>query len=246
MQKGKQMKKVLTACALFLSAGTTGCVTDGNQDIVNILGGVAELAGPVTTQEVGMGLKEALSVGTGRVIDNVSMPNGYFEDSAIKIGLPGELGKVQKSLGRIGMDGSLNELELKMNRAAEEAAPKAKQLFISAVTSMTIDDAMGLLNGGDTAATEFLRTKTEANLRQEFKPIVVSSLAQVGALDQAETVIGKYLPSNMVSSMRTELVNYAVDGALDGLFHYLAEEEQAIRNDPGKQTTKLLKRVFGG
>ncbi|ACT58637.1 DUF4197 domain-containing protein [Hirschia baltica] len=240
------MSKIIAAFALLMSCATTGCVTDGNQDLANIFGGITEVAGPVTTEEVGLGLKEALKVGTERVVDHVSATNGYFEDDAIKIKLPGELAKVQKSLGRIGMDGSLNDLELKMNRAAEEAAPKAKKLFVSAVSSMTIDDAMALLNGGDNAATEFLRSKTETQLRQEFKPYVVGAMAQVGALDLAEKVVGQYLPSEMVSSVRSELITHAVDGALDGLFYYLAEEEQAIRNDPVKQTTKLLKRVFGG
>lgn len=240
------MKRLIAAFTVALCSATTGCATDGNQDFARILGGIAEAAGPVSTSEVGAGLKEALKVGTGRVVDQVSSPNGYFSDDAIKIKLPDELAKVQKSLGRVGMDGALNDLELKMNRAAEEAAPKAKNLFVSAVTSMTIDDAMSLFNGGDTAATEFLRGKTEAQLRQEFKPYVVAAMGQVGALEQAEKVVGQYLPANMVSSVRNELVTHAVDGALDGLFVYLAKEEQEIRNDPAKQTTKLLKRVFGG
>lgn len=240
------MKNVFIALTTLVAASTTGCVTDGNQDLSRILGGISEAAGPVTTAEVSAGLKEALKVGSERVVDNLAARDGYFNDSSIKIKLPADLGKVQKSLGRVGMDGALNDLELKMNRAAEEAAPKAKKLFVSAVTSMTIDDAMSLFNGSDTAATEFLRSKTEMQLRQEFKPYVVTAMGQVGALTQMESVVGKYVPSDMVTSVRGELVNHAVDGALDGLFFYLAKEEQAIRNDPVKQTTKLLKRVFGG
>ncbi len=240
------MKKTLTVFAAIFSIANTGCVTDGNQDFARILGGVSEAVGPVTTEEVSAGLKEALTVGTQRVVDNVSSPNGYFLDESIKIRLPDQLAKIQTSLGRVGMDGSLNDLELKMNRAAEEAAPKAKKLFVSAVTSMTIDDAMSIFNGGDMAATEFLKSKTQDQLRTEFKPYVVAAMGQVGALEQAETVVGRYLPSDMVSTVRNELVTHAVDGALDGLFYYLAQEEKEIRNDPVKQTTKLLKRVFGG
>jgi hypothetical protein len=242
------MNYVSKAIVAFSGLCLSGCVTDDGAGILQNLPGFGEVAvatGPLTANEIDMGLREALRVGTTSVVNQVSAPNGFFGDPQIKIPLPETLAKVQSSLGRVGMDGPLNELELKMNQAAEEAAPKAKKLFVSAISSMTIDDAVGLLKGADTAATDFLRNKTEAQLRTEFRPVVVSAMGQVGALTHAENVLGRYVPASSVASVRNQLVDHSLDGAMDGLFYYLAEEEKKIRNNPVERTTQLLKRVFG-
>lgn len=204
------------------------------------------LSGMISQSDADAGLREALIIGARAVSGQLSATDGYFGDDAIRIPLPGRLGDIQKQLSRLGMSGPLDDLQLRMNRAAEDAAPKAVDLVIDAVQSLTIDDAMSLLNGGDTAATDLLRLKTEDELTTLLRPYVETALDDAGALQLADRVISKYRLSQYNVNPREELVDHAVDEALDGLFFYLAKEEQGIRNNPVERTTDLLKRVFGG
>ena len=199
----------------------------------------------MTQGEITAGLKEALTLGANTVGDQLSKPDGYFRDVAIKIPLPNTLQDIQENLSKVGLSGPLDDLEIKINRAAEAAAPRAKTLVVDAVRSMTIEDAIGILNGGDTAATDFLKAKTSDALVQAFRPYVSDALDNSGAYRSVESVAGKYLPAGMVSGARDDLTDHAVDGALDGMFHYIAKEEQAIRRDPVRRTTELLRKVFG-
>ena len=245
------MNKIkLLSVAGFLSAAifTGGCATDGNSDYSRVLNDVLTGYGEtsLTQGEIASGLKEALTVGSDRVVTQLATTDGYFGDDLIRIPLPEDLQKIQKNLAKVGLSGLLDDLDLKINRAAESAAPTAKKLVVDAVSSMTIDDALGILNGGNTAATDFLKAKTSDQLISAFRPYMDTALAESGAVSAMDSVGRKYLPSAMVTQLRTDLETHAVNGALDGMFYYLAQEEKAIREDPVKRTTELLRRVFGG
>ena len=192
------------------------------------------------------GLKEALNVATDLASKRLSAKDGFMADPQVRIPLPGMLGDAQKRLQPFGMAGPLDDLQLKVNRAAEAAAPTAKTLVIDAVKSMTFEDAMGVLRGGDTAATDFLRKKTEPGLRKAFRPYFDKALATSGALAAVDGVVAKYGAGLVKTDSKTWLADSATTGALNGLFYYVAREEQAIRRDPVKRTSDLLRKVFGG
>jgi hypothetical protein len=144
------------------------------------------------------------------------------------------------------MAGTLDDLQRRVNRAAEAAAPAAGKMVTDAVKSMTFDDAMAILRGGDSAATTFLRNKTEASLRQALKPQFSQALQSAGALTALDGAVAKYGAGVLKTDTKTWLADEATTGALNGLFYYLAREEQAIRRDPVKRTSDLLRKVFGG
>lgn len=196
--------------------------------------------------DVTSGLKEALTVASDIAGKRLAVKDGYFGDPAVRIPLPGVLGDAQKRLQPFGMSGPLDDLQVKVNRAAESATPTAKKLVVDAVKSMTFDDAMGVLRGGDTAATDFLRKKTETGLRKAFRPYFEDALKTSGALTAVDGVVAKYGAGLVKTDARTWLADNATTGALNGLFYYVAREEQAIRRDPVKRTTSLLRKVFGG
>ncbi len=196
--------------------------------------------------DVTAGLKEALNTAAGLASKRLSAKDGFMGDVAVRIPLPGVLGDAQKKLQPFGMSGALDDLQLKVNRAAESAAPTAGKLMLDAVKSMSFEDAMGVLRGGDTAATDYLKKKTEPSLRTAFRPYFDKALASSGALKTADSVVAKYGAGLVKTDARTWIADSATTGALNGLFYYVAREEQAIRRDPVKRTTDLLRKVFGG
>ena len=191
------------------------------------------------------GLKEALSIGTGNAVVDVSEVGGYFKNQAIKILLPQEIQKTGEMLRKFGFGGVVDDFEHSMNTAAEQAAPKAKAIFISAITQMTFDDARRILNGPDTAATDYLRTKTSASIAKLFRPIVTDSMSRVGVTRFYKQMVTplKMLPID--SPVPVDLDGYVTEKALNGLFVMVAEEEKKIRLDPAARVTDLLKDVFG-
>lgn len=201
---------------------------------------------PLTRGDVTAGLKEALSVAGGLATRRLSARDGYMGDPAVRINLPGVLGDAHRRLGPFGMAGPLDDLQLRVNRAAEAAAPIAGKLLGEAVQAMTFEDAIGVLRGGDTAATAYLRGKTEASLRRALRPHFAEALAASGALTALDTAVIKYGAGLVKMDTRTWLAEEATAGALNGLFYYLAREEQAIRRDPVKRTSEILRKVFGG
>jgi hypothetical protein len=190
------------------------------------------------------GLKEALQVGTERGTSKLSAVDGFFKDAAIKILMPTEAQKVEQKLRSIGFGKQVDNAILTMNRAAEDASKKATPIFINAIKQMSIQDAVGILKGGDFAATAYLKSKTTLNLSAAFKPVIEQSLAKVNATKYWNTVFSTY---NTFSSQKvnTDLTAYVTEKALDGIFHQVALEEQKIRKDPVAQTTDILKKVFG-
>jgi len=200
----------------------------------------------ISTEQVGSGLKEALRVGTDTVVGNLGQAGGFDLDPQIHIPLPNQLDKVQKILGSLGMDSMLVDLETRLNEAAEIATPKAKQLFIDAINDMTLEDVMAIYKGPDDAATQYFRSKMSVPLALEMKPVVDSSLEDVGALQLYDGVMQQYDEVPFAPKVNLDMSDYVVEKGLDGIFYYLAKEEAAIRSNPAKRTTDLLKSVFGG
>lgn len=191
------------------------------------------------------GLKEALSIGTRNAVDYVSRPDGYFGNQAIRILMPDNIQKVADVLGKIGYQKQVDDFVLSMNRAAEKAAPKAATFFGDAIKEMTIEDARKILGGGDTAATEFFREKTHDKLYAEFKPVISSSVNEVGATRSYKEMMGKYESVPFMDKKSLDLDHYVTNKALDGLFYMVGQEEKKIRTDPAARVTDLLKTVFG-
>ena len=214
-------------------------------DIKKGIGSVAPQAGPDDSQVVG-GLKEALTIGTGNAVNLVSLKDGYFTNQAIKILMPEKIQKVADVLGKVGYQKQVDEFILSMNRAAEKAAPQAKSIFLSAIQEMSFEDAKKILNGGDTAATEFFKGKTWGRLSEAFKPIISTSMNEVGATRNYKEMMGKYTALPFMKAESLDLDQYVTNKSLDGLFFMVGQEEKKIRTNPAARVTDLLKTVFGG
>jgi hypothetical protein len=190
------------------------------------------------------GLKQALQVSTTKAVALTGKRDGFLKNEAIKIMLPPKLETVGRGLRMVGMGSKVDELEVGMNRAAEQATPQAKQIFLAALRKMTFDDARRILTGDDTAATEYFKRTSSPDLTVAFSPIVHRSMERVGVVQQYNQVI-KGAPGGSVIAGQFDLDKYVVSKTLDGLFHVLGEEEKQIRKNPAAQTTALLKEVFG-
>lgn len=199
----------------------------------------------LSTADIASGLREALRVGTGNVVSQLGRENGFYKDARAHIPLPDGLEKIRSTLERVGMSDQLDELELRMNRAAEAATPKAKAMFISAVEQMTLDDARRIYNGPEDAATRYFQGRVSAPLAEEFRPVVQNSLAQVGAVQTYDSIMSRYKGIPLVPDIKANLSEHVVDHAITAIFDYLAAEEAAIRQNPAKRTTELLRKVFG-
>ena len=191
------------------------------------------------------GLKEALQVGTERTVSSTSQRGGFLNNPLIRIALPEELDTMAQGLRAVGMGSQVDQLEVTMNRAAETASTEAKAVFWDAVTSMTISDALGILNGPDNAATTYFRGRTETQLRQRFSPVVDGAMNQVGLYQAYDQLLGQYQLLALFKNPTVELNRYVTDETLDGLFQVLAGEEKRIREDPVARSTDLLRTVFG-
>ncbi len=213
------------------------------------LEGLANGGSSLSEAQIGRGLREALEVASRTVVDQLGQHGAYLRDEAIRIPLPGFLGTAQSALQAAGAAGLLDDLEVRLNRAAESAAPQAQALFLDAIGEMTLADGRRILNGPDDAATRYFQRTMTPNLRNTFRPIVAGELQDAGALsafDQVSREVERvpFVPS-LGEPARNQLIDHGVEGALNGIFHYLAEEEAAIRNNPAKRTTDLLRDVFG-
>ncbi len=197
----------------------------------------------MSNDKIAGGLKEALTKSTGTAVASTGRVDGYFKNQAIKILLPSQLQTVGKGMRMMGMGAQLDELELAMNRAAEQAAPAAKQIFINAITKMSFDDARKILSGGNTAATDYFKKTSSTELTQAFTPIVHQSMENVGVVKQFDAVAQNSMAGPLLGNFNLD--SYVVGKALDGLFYMLGQEEKQIRTDPAAQTTTLLKEVFG-
>ncbi len=197
----------------------------------------------LSNDEIVQGLKEALSVGANNAGKQLSAVDGFFKDAAIKILMPPEAQKAEKKLRSLGMGKLVDDAILSMNRAAEDAAKSAAPIFVNAVKQMSIQDAVGILRGGDFAATGYLKNKTTSPLTEAFRSVIENSLKKVDATKYWNTVFTTY---NKFSSdkVNPDLSAYVTEKSLAGIFHQVGLEEQKIRKDPMARTTDILKKVF--
>jgi len=207
--------------------------------------GSTPLPGSLGDVKIGQALKEALQVGTENAVKLTGQTDGYFTNQAIKILLPDRLKSLESGLRMVGYGPQVDDLVLGMNRAAEHAAPAAKQIFFDAIGDMTIDDAKKILDGSPTAATDYFKGKTTGKLTTAFTPVVQNSMSQVGVSQKYEELLGRAKAIPFMNVEQYDLNHYVVGKSLDGLFHVVGEQEKAIRTNPTARVTDLLKEVFG-
>jgi hypothetical protein len=206
--------------------------------------GLGELGG-LSDAKIGSGLKEALKIGTENAVHVTGRLDGYFKNQAIKILMPEKLQTMEKTLRAVGLGREVDEFVLSMNRAAERAAPPAKQIFWDAIGEMTFQDAKKILSGNETAATDYFKAKTTDNLTTAFRPIVDKATNEVGVTRQYKELVGRFQSIPFVKTETVDIDRYITTKALDGLFYVVAQEEKKIRTDPAARVTDLLKEVFG-
>ncbi|RMG05079.1 MAG: DUF4197 domain-containing protein [Nitrospirae bacterium] len=192
------------------------------------------------------GLKEALHISTEKAVGWLSRPDGFLKNEAVKILVPEKIRGITNTMRKFGMGGMVDEFEASMNHAAEKAVTGAIPIFKKTIKELTFDDAMKILKGGDTAATDYFREKTYDELFASFRPVVSESMNQVGVTNQYKSLLekGKGL-SPFLDTKEFDLDDYVTEESLDGLFRMMAKEEKAIRTNPAERVTDLLKKVFG-
>jgi hypothetical protein len=228
--------------AVLLAAGTQAQISEELKKLAETAS-ERDTSG-LSNDKIIAGLKQALQVSTGKAVALTGKPDGFLKNEAIRIVLPPRLETVGKGMRMLGMGESVDELEVGMNRAAEQATPQAKQIFLAAVRKMTFEDARHILTGNDTAATDYFKRQSSANLTTAFTPIVHATMQKVGVVQQYDRVL-KSVPEGSAIAREFDLDKYVVGKTLDGLFYMLGEEEKKIRKNPAAQTTALLKEVFG-
>lgn len=234
---------LVVVLAAALLAGCTPGRQGAMEDVLRGLGVPA--SGGLTDARIAQGLKEALRVGTGNTVASTGKPDGYLRNPRIRIPMPSELESFERALRQVGFGPQVDRFVLSMNRAAERAAPEARAIFWDAIAGITFGDARRILQGGDTAATDFFRARTGAPLYAAFRPVVARSLSEVGVTRQYQALAARYHQIPFVARESLDLDHYVTSRALDGLFTVLAGEEQKIRTDPAARVTELLREVFG-
>lgn len=202
--------------------------------------GVADLS----NADAVSGLKQALTDGSAAAVKMLGQDNGYFGNAKVKIPLPPNMQKIESGLRMMGMKKQADDLVLSMNRAAEAAAPEAKQLLVDAVKKMSVQDAKAILTGGDTAATDYFRRTTQDQLTQRFLPIVKKSTDRVGLAQQYNSLAGQGASLGLVKKDDATIETYVTRKALDGLYLMIAEQEKAFRQNPVGATSDIVKKVF--
>jgi hypothetical protein len=240
---------MIIAAILFLGTPAHADLLDKAKSLMNkdkskpSSGGQADTTPDKDT--VAAGLKEALSIGSKNAVSTGGQQDGYFKNPAIKIPLPEKVQKVEQPLRKVGLAKQVDEFILSMNRAAEKAAPAAKDIFVGAIKEMTILDAINILRGSDTAATDYMRSKTYDKLYTAFKPTVTQAVMSVGVTKAYANLVDKAKKTRLIKDESLDLDHHVTSKALDGLFYLLGQEEKKIRKDPVAQVTDLLKKVFG-
>ena len=199
----------------------------------------------ITQAEALRGLRQALTDGSLAAVARLGVENGFFGNPRIKIPLPPSLQRVERGLRAFGMRRQADELVLTMNRAAEAAVPEAKQLLTDAVKKMSVQDAKGVLTGGDTAATDYFKRATRTQLTQRFLPIVKHATDRVGLAQQYNALAEQGAALGLVREDGASIERYVTQKALDGLYFMIGEQEKAFRQDPAGATTSIVRKVFG-
>lgn len=237
------MKRILPALALvFIITQTTEAQLI--KDVLNKVSKTSNSGGSsLSNEDIISGLKDALRVGTDSSTKKLSKLDGFFGDAAIKILMPEEAKKVEKTLRNFGMGSMVDKAILSMNRAAEDAASGVGNIFWDAIKGMSITDGLKILRGGDFAATDYLKSVTTKQLTEKFRPVIEASLVKMDATKYWKDVFTNY---NRFSKdqVNTDLTAYVTEKALSGLFYNIGLQEQKIRKDPAAQVTDILKKVF--
>lgn len=199
----------------------------------------------ISNREAVSGLKAALEKGAVYAVQTLGRTDGFFGDARVKIPLPESLQSAEQLMRMVGMGRTADELILTMNRAAEAAVPEAKELLVDSVKKMTVQDAKGILTGGDTAGTEYFRRTTQDRLRTRFLPIVKRSTAKVGLAQTYNQYAEQGARFGLVKKEHANLDAYVTEKALDGLYFMIAEEEKKIRRDPVGSASNIIQKVFG-
>jgi hypothetical protein len=204
----------------------------------------ADLSG-ISNTEAASGLKQALMDGSAAAVAQLGVQNGFLNNAKVKIPLPPALQRIESALRFAGMRKQADDLVVAMNRAAEAAVPEAKSLLVESVQKMSVQDAKGILTGGDTAATEYFRKTTQTQLTQRFLPIVKKATDQVGLAEQYNSLAGQAVQLGLVKQDQATIESYVTQKALDGLYLVIGEQERAFRQNPVGATSDIVKRVFG-
>lgn len=238
---------LVAAAVLLAQPAAAGSWSDAFGDALEAVpGGESEENEQLDTATIAGGLKDALRLAVTRTTERVGQPGGFADDPDIHIPLPKTLRTVQDTLDRVGMAGTANELERRLNRAAEQAAPKARDILVESAMEMKVADARKILTGPEDAATQYFRRTSTDELRAALSPIVDRELAEVGALRTYDRIVQAYESFPFTSAPSSDLTSYTVGRALDGIFHYVAREEAKVRQNPAARTTALVEKVFGG
>lgn len=237
-------KMLALILSLLLMAGFGHQVEAGFQDWLKDVAGKIGGEKALSDEDIVDGLKQALEVGTANAVTTVSRTDGYFKNPKIKIPLPENVQKFEKILRATGFGNQVDEFTLSMNRAAERAAPEAKNIFWGAIKEMTFSDARQILDGPDDAATRYFEDKTSKHLQEIFKPITHQAMSEVGVTRYYQSIDSKIKTIPFADQMSFDLDQYVTSKSLDGLYLMLAEEERKIRRDPAARVTDLLKKVF--
>ena len=246
------MKCIIASFSFVLTSLSLSAQNDSSANLNGMFKKASSLFGKksaasssnLSGSEIVSGLKEALSIGAQKSGDRLSATDGFFKDAAVKILLPEQVRKVENKMRVLGLGNMVDNAELSMNRAAEDASKAAAPIFLTAIKQMTVSDALNILRGSDTAATGYLRKTTSPELISAFRPVIEASLKKVNATKYWKDVFDTYnkFASNPVD---TDINSYVTARALDGIFYYVAQEEIGIRKDPAARVTDILKRVFG-
>lgn len=199
----------------------------------------------LSNEEVVRGLKEALTVGTNSSSSIASQVDGYYKNPRLFIPWPSEARDMKTKLVQLGMQAKVEEFEMSLNRAAEEAAKKAAPVFINAITNMSVQDGFAILKGSDTAATNYLRKSTYASLKEQFTPVVKEAIEKVKVTSYWQPLATTYNKLPLVKKQNPNLDEYVTEKAINGLMLLIADEEIKIRKDPAARVSELLKKVFG-
>lgn len=239
------MRKLIPLLAILLM----GCTQQQLQRTLNTANEVLNSGqGGLSTNEVASGLKEALVRGTDYAVNFSGVKDGFYKNPRLFIPFPAEAQKVKETAIKLGLSNQVNKFEETLNRAAEQAVMEAKPIFVNAITSMTVEDAFGLLKGGDNAATEYLRRKTSAELFNKFQPKVDQAVNQVELTKYWNPLANAYNSATQLTGgekVDPDLTEYVTNRSIDGLFKLIADEEKQIRENPAARVSDLLKKVFG-
>jgi len=238
------LKNILIICLLLLSTISNAQILKGLLKKATTL--VTENKQGLSQDDIANGLKEALTIGAEKGCVNLSKPDGFFKNAALKILMPPEAQKIENTIRSIGLNQLADDFILSLNRAAEDACNTAAPIFVKAIKDITISDGINILRGNDTAATNYLRTKTQTELVASFSPIIKTSLDKVEATKNWEKIITVYNKIPLVNKkINPDLTAYVAEKSMSGIYTEIASQEKEIRSNPMARSTALLKSVFG-